>query len=317
MLDTRVLSKAEFDARKVYGTWWGSAYWGDSLELLHHVPDKSIQAIITSPPFALKTKKKYGNRPPNEYIDWFKGFAKEFRRVLKDQGSLVIEIGGAWLPGAPVRSIYQYELLVALVRECEFFLAEEFYWFNKAKLPGPAQWVNVDRVRVKDAVTTIWWLSKSEHPKADNRKVLRPYSSAHRQLMRTGYNQGRRPSGHVVGMHFAKDNGGAIPPNILESANTSWNDNYREFCKENDLLLHPARFPKEIPEFFIKFLTDERDLILDPFAGSNVTGAVAQSLKRKWLAFEQDPDYLLGSIGRFTSVRIPPSSRAAHLSAPQ
>jgi DNA modification methylase len=88
----RVLRDAER-----YHTPLGTAYCGDSLQLLLAIPDESVQAIITSPPFALRRKKRYGNPPEHQYVEWFLEFAKEFKRVLRKDGSLVIEIGGAWL----------------------------------------------------------------------------------------------------------------------------------------------------------------------------------------------------------------------------
>lgn len=295
----KVLRDAEW-----YRTPHGTAYCGDSLELLPAIPDESVQAIITSPPFALRRKKRYGNPPEHEYVEWFLEFAKEFKRVLKRDGSLVIEIGGAWLKRSPTRSIYQFELLVALVRKAGFHLAEDFYWVNTAKLPTPVQWVNVERIRVKDAVTPIWWLSKTEKPKADNRRILKPYSASMQKLFRLGYNDGRRPSGHVIGGNFGTNNGGAIPPNLLETSNTTSKDPYQAYCREHGLEIHPARFPRELPDFFVRFLTDPGDLILDPFAGSNVTGAIAEELEREWVAFELNPAYLEGSVGRFRDGRV-------------
>lgn len=298
------LSQRAFKARRRYRTHRGAAYLGDSLELLTALPDESIQAIITSPPFALKTKKQYGNPTEDKYLEWFLKFAPEFYRVLRTDGSLVIDIGGAWLPGSPTRSIYQFELLVALVREHNYRLAEEFYWYNKAKLPGPAQWVTIERMRVKDSVNPIWWLSKSDRPKADNRRVLRPYSESMHVLFRRGYNEGPRPSGHRVGKNFAVDNGGAIPANLIEVSNTRAYDSYQVYCRDHGYQIHPARFPREVPEFFVNFLTEEGDVVLDPFAGSNMTGAVAERLKRRWLAFEMNPDYIDASIGRFEAADI-------------
>lgn len=308
----RFRKKVLWDA-EWYRTPHGTAYVGDAMELLAAVPGGSVQAIITSPPFALRRKKRYGNPPEHEYVEWFLGFAKEFKRVLKEDGSLVIEIGGAWLKGSPTRSIYQFELLVALVREGGFHLAEDFYWVNTAKLPTPVQWVNVERSRVKDAVTPIWWLSKTEKPKADNRKVLKPYSESMKKLFRKGYNDGRRPSGHVIGSKFSTDNGGAIPPNLIETSNTTSKDPYQDYCREHDLVIHPARFPREVPEFFVRFLTEPGDLILDPFAGSNMTGAVAEGLGRPWMALELNPEYLDGSIGRFRQGDVESASLAAVL----
>lgn len=287
-----------------YRTGFGSAYVGDALELLREVPTASVQAIVTSPPFALRRAKRYGNPPQDAYVAWFLRFAREFKRVLKDDGSLVIDIGGAWLPGSPTRSIYHFELLVALVRKARFHLAEEFYWYNRAKLPSPAQWVTVNRLRAKDAVNPVWWLSKTEHPKADNRKVLRDYTPKMRDIMEHGYNGGARPSGHMIGGNFAKDNGGSIPPNIIEGANTSSSGPYLKYCRAHGLAPHPARFPPKIPDFFIRFLTEPGDLVLDPFAGSNVTGAIAEQLGRQWLALELSRDYLRGSIGRFDVASI-------------
>lgn len=293
------MDEYELEQHKRYQTDLGAAYQGNSLELLTGVPDSCVQAIITSPPFALKRKKAYGNPPEDEYAKWFLRFASDFKRILKEDGSLVIEIGGAWMPGSPTRSIYQFELLVALVRDAGFHLAEEFFWFNRAKLPGPAQWVTIERIRVKDAVNCIWWLSKSDRPKANNRNVLKPYSKSQAKLFKHGYNDGLRPSGHVIGSKFGVDNGGAIPPNVLEVANTRSSDEYQDYCRQHGLTIHPARFPRELPEFFVRFLTDEDDLVLDPFGGSNMTGAVAEAHRRRWITFELYEDYLEGSVARF------------------
>src|SRR5690606_28107862 len=119
----------------------------------------SIDLIMTSPPFGLVKKKDYGNEDADEYIDWFRKFADGFRRVLKPEGSLVIDIGGSWVQGQPTRSLYHFELLIMLVKEFGFHLAQEFYWWNPSKLPSPAEWVTIRRIRVKDAVNCIWWLS--------------------------------------------------------------------------------------------------------------------------------------------------------------
>ncbi|MGD0019050.1 MAG: site-specific DNA-methyltransferase [Candidatus Limnocylindrales bacterium] len=286
----------------LYRTDLGEMWVGDSLEALSQIPTGSVQAIITSPPFALSTPKKYGNKGQDEYAAWFLPFAREAYRVIRDDGSLVLEVGGSWQRGRPIRSTYHLELLIALVSDIGFQLAQEFYGYNRAKIPGPAEWVNVRRERVKDAVTPIWWLSKTDHPKADNRRVLRPYGPDMRVLFEKGYNHGPRPSGHRVGNGFGADRGGAIPSNLLAIAHTrSRGDTYATYCRSMGLPIHPARFPREIPEFFIRFLTEPGDLILDPFAGSNITGASAEELGRKWIAIEIREEYARGSRGRFLS----------------
>jgi site-specific DNA-methyltransferase (cytosine-N4-specific) len=261
------------------------------------VPAESVSLVLTSPPFALRRKKAYGNVEPDEYVEWFWPFAVELFRVLRPDGSFVLDIGGAWKRGTGTRSLYQYELVLRLCRL--FHLAQEFYWYNPSKLPTPAEWVTIRRTRVKDAVTTLWWLSKTEAPNADNRRVLQPYSRSMQRLLREGYSPARRPSQHDIGPHFRRDNGGAIPPNLLSIPNTRSNDDYLRRCKEAGLPIHPARFPPLVPDFFVRFLTEPGQLVLDPFAGSNSTGWAAERLERRWLSIEINGDYVAASQLRF------------------
>ena len=278
----------------------GVAYWTDSIYMMQEmVDDQSVDLIVTSPPFGLVRKKEYGNADASDYVSWFRPFADQFARILKPQGSLVIDISGTWEPGTPTKSLYQYELLIALCKEFEFHLAQEFFWWNPSRLPTPAEWVNIRRIRVKDAVNNIFWLSLSHWPKASNRRVLTPYSDSMCQLLEDGYRAKKRPSGHEISEHFSTDNGAAIPPNLLALANTESNSQYLRYCAENDLPVHPARFPTHIPEYFVRFLTDPGDLVVDPFAGSCATGEVAERLGRRWICGEIEEQYLLGAQGRF------------------
>jgi site-specific DNA-methyltransferase (cytosine-N4-specific) len=265
------------------------------------MPNESVNLIVTSPPFALKRQKDYGNVTEDEYIPWFCDFAIEFKRILCYDGSLVIDIGGTWKEGQPTRSLYHFELLIELCKTLGFHLAQEFYWFNPAKLPSPAEWVTVRRIRVKDAVNTVWWLSKTPFPKADNKRVLRPYSRSMEKLLEEGYQAKLRPSGHDISEKFSKRHKGAIPPNLLAIANTDSNSRYMRLCRENDITPHPARFPKRLPKFFIEFLTEPGDWVLDPFAGSNVAGQVAEELSRRWIAFELEEEYMQASRFRFAN----------------
>ncbi|MBI5155553.1 site-specific DNA-methyltransferase [Candidatus Poribacteria bacterium] len=286
----------------VYTTSQGSAYLGESLALVRQLPPKSVDLAITSPPFALQRQKEYGNREEAEYVDWLLPFCAELRRVLKPEGSLVIDLGGAYLKNRPVRSLYNFRLLIRLCDEQGWRLAEEFFWFNPAKLPSPIEWVNKRKIRAKDAVDTIWWLSQSDFPRANISQVLAPYSDRMKLLLRDRdkyYSPKKRPSGHDIGKSFEKDNGGAIPPNLLQIPNTESNSEYLRRCKEAGVPGHPARFPEALPEFFIKFLTSPGDLVLDFFAGSNTTGSVAERLGRRWLAFESSQEYLATSVFRF------------------
>ncbi len=285
-----------------YTTALGRCYHADSLDVLRELPDDSVALVMTSPPFALRRQKAYGNVAASEYVEWFWPFAVEIHRILRPDGSFVLDLGGAWNRGSGTRSLYQYELILKLGRL--FHLAQDFYWYNPSKLPTPAEWVTIRRTRVKDAVTTLWWLSKTETPRADNRRVLKPYSPSMKRLLRDGYDTARRPSQHDIGPHFRRDNGGAIPPNLLQIPNTRSSDEYFRLCRDAGLPIHPARFPNGVPEFFIRFLTDPGQLVLDPFAGSNVTGFEAEKLDRRWLSIEINEDYIKGSQLRFQADEV-------------
>jgi DNA modification methylase len=262
-----------------------------------------VALILTSPPFPLNRKKRYGNLQGQDYLSWLERLAPKLVELLRPNGSVVIEIGNAWEPGKPEMSTLPTKSLLAFLAAGQLRLCQEFIGYNKARIPAPAQWVNIDRIRVKDAYTHIWWMSRSPRPTANNRRVLQPYSSAMLELLKTGkYNHGRRPSEYVVNpTSFNTDNGGSIPPNVIEFANTSSRDDYLDYCGKKHLETHPARMNAEVASFFVKFLTGKGSLVLDPFAGSNTTGAVAQSLGRRWVAVERDARYLRGSKGRFSS----------------
>ncbi len=285
---------------EILRTQFGNILECDSLTYMREcITDNSLDLIVTSPPFALLRKKDYGNVAENEYVDWFEDFGREFYRILKPTGSLCIDIGGSWIPGQPTRSLYHFELLIMLCRKLGFHLAQEFYWWNPSKLPTPAEWVNVRRIRVKDAVNSIYWLSKTAWPKANNRRILFPYSESMKDLLKNGYQAKVRPSGHDISEKFSINNNAAIPPNLLAIPNTESNSYYLRYCRERNFTVHPARFPATLPEFFVRMLTDEGDSVLDPFAGSCVVGAVCERLKRRWICCELEHDYVLGAIGRF------------------
>jgi DNA modification methylase len=285
-----------------YFTGLGTAYCCDSLRLLEQLEDNSINLVLTSPPFALQREKEYGNKNQDDYLDWLTQFARVVHRKLRDDGSFVIDLGGAYLKGIPSRSLYNFRILLRFCDELGFHLAEDFYWHNPSKLPSPIEWVNKRKLRAKDSVNTIWWLSKTPWPKADVSKVLVPYSDRMKKLLENPeayYTAKKRPSGHDIGSAFSKDNGGAIPSNLLQIPNSESNGTYLAGCKTVGVKAHPARFPAKLPEFFIRFLTDPGDLVVDIFAGSNTTGAVAEAEGRRWIAAELEPDYVATSAFRF------------------
>lgn len=300
-----------------YFTSMGQAFCADSLEMLSALPDNSINLVMTSPPFALQRKKEYGNKDQHEYVEWLAQFGKLVHQKLREDGSFVLDLGGAYQKGTPARSLYNFRVLMEFCDNIGFFLAEDFYWFNPSKLPSPIEWVNKRKMRVKDSVNTVWWFSKTEWPKSDVTKVLTEYSPRMKKLLEAPddfYSPAKRPSGHDISSSFGKDNGGAIPSNLLQIPNSESGGGYLSACKMLGLKGHPARFPAKLPEFFIKMLTEPGDLVVDIFGGSNTTGAVAESLGRRWMSFELDPDYVAASVLRFVDGKDPSAVALAYSS---
>ncbi|MDC3415105.1 site-specific DNA-methyltransferase [Aquibacillus sp. 3ASR75-11] len=280
-----------------------------------------VQLLITSPPFPLNKKKKYGNLKGEEYRAWFSNLSEAFSKLLTDDGSIVIEMGNSWEAERPVYSTLHLESLLGFLKnqKANLNLCQEFICYNPSRLPSPAQWVTVNRFRTIDSYTHVWWMSKSDTPKADNSKVLRPYSASMKRLLKKQkYNSGKRPSEHDIGeTSFLKDNGGSIMPNVLEIeqidetrerrvpgnifsiSNTNSSDFFLKACRERGITPHPARMPLELVQFFVEFLTDKGDLVFDPFAGSNTTGFIAEKLERNWVATEVMKDYGEQSMVRF------------------
>lgn len=288
--------------KPLYTTEYGAAYVGDSLELLAQLDSNSIDLVMTSPPFALQREKTYGNVEQEAYVNWLFVFCEQVYRVIKPHGSFVIDLGGSYQSKRPVRSLHNYRILIKLCDELDFRLAEEFFWYNPSKLPSPIEWVNKRKIRAKDSVNTIWWLSKTDRPKANVSNVLVPYSERMKKLLKNPekyYQPKERPSGHDISTAFATNNGGAIPSNLLQIPNTESSSRYIQLCKAVNVPSHPARFPQKLPLFFINFLTEPGDIVLDIFAGSNTTGAAAESVQRRWIAFEQNLSYLSASVFRF------------------
>ena len=300
--------------KPLYRTDLGKYYIGKCEEVLSSLRIKGkVQLILTSPPFPLNNKKKYGNLNGKEYLEWFTNLAEVFSKVLTPDGSIVIELGNAWEKDRPVQSLLHLNSLISFVNneKANLRLCQEFICYNPARLPSPAQWVTINRIRTIDSFTHVWWMANSDYPKADNKKVLRPYSKSMKKLLETQtYNAGKRPSEHIISeKSFLTNHEGSISHNVLELesidgsddlrlpysmfkiSNTKSNDFYTRTCKERNIIPHPARMPLELASFFIKFLTDENDLVLDPFGGSNTTGFCAEKLNRHWISIEANQEY--------------------------
>jgi DNA modification methylase len=289
--------------QQVYSTMRGLQVCGDSREVLRQLEPETVDLIITSPPFALLREKTYGNKSQEEYISWLCEFGRAAFPALKETGSFVIDLGGSYERGKPVRSLYNFRVLLEFCDRVGYRFAEDFYWFNPAKLPSPIEWVNRRKMRAKDSVNTVWWFSRGDWPKANVSHVLTPYSERMKELLKNPdafYSPAKRPSGHDISKRFGdSDNAGAIPSNLLQIPNTDSNSHYMRTLKSLQKERHPARFPAELPAFFIKFLTDPNDLVVDIFSGSNTTGYAAENLGRRWLSVELERSYAVLSSVRF------------------
>lgn len=318
---------------EAYSTDLGTMYRGKIEAFLDNKGEElagTVQLVFFSPPFPLNRKKAYGNLNGDEYLEWLSELAPRLAKLLKPHGSLVMELGNAWVQGKPAMSLLPLKALMAVAESAKLNVAQQFVCHNPARLPSPAQWVTIERVRVKDSYTHVWWMSPDDEPEASNTRVLREYSPAMQRLHERGsYNDGVRPAEFVISpTSFLAQHSGSIPPNALEfaeetdeeieevenflrMANTASNDAYSRYCREYELKRHPARMPAALPRFFIKMLTTEGDLVLDPFGGSNTTGAVAEELDRRWMAVEPMDEYIEGSKGRFEKFRAERSAQAS------
>lgn len=283
----------------------GKAYLTSIEDFLDSRKAKSLKGkvnlILTSPPYPLVVPKKYGNMQGSEYLNWMSDLSVGLSELLTDDGSFVVEIGNAWNSKSPTMSTLPLETLMSIAKYANLHICQQMIWNNPGKLPGPATYVNVKRERITDSFTHIWWYSKNIHPKANNRNVLQPYTKSMEKLIqRQKYNHGERPSGHLISKKgFLNHNGGSIPQSVLNLSNTGFDVEYRDWCKSKKVSMHPARMPLSVANFFIKFLTEPKDLVLDPFGGSLTTGKSAENLKRKWICIERERDYLIGGQGRF------------------
>ena len=288
----------------VWTTANGVALWADCSDAVGMIDPRSVQLVLTSPPYPINLQKAYGGYTVGSegaYIEWLLRLADEWGKVITDDGSVAINLGDAWIKGHPRLSLYQEKLMVAMNERGGWHLCQRFQWYNSAAMPAPAAWCCVRRIRVKQAVETVWWLSRSDDPYADNRQVLRPYSRQMEDAIKAGgQGSAHRPSGHDLSEGaFGAHNGGSVPPNLIVAANTSSNDSYANGCRAAGLDMHPARFPRALPDFMIKLLTRERDLVYDPMAGSGTTAASAEALGRRWITSERVREYVEGARFRF------------------
>ena len=289
----------------------GVVLWSTAEAVEQKLDDRSLDLVLTSPPYSLTRPKEYDDGLTEaEHVKWLTERAAAWLPKIKPTGSLMLNLGDVWVPGEPTMSLWQERVLLNLVDRLGYKLVQKIYWENAAKMPQPAEWVTVRRIRLNHSVENIWWLSPTSMPKAHNDQVLVPYSASMRRTLSNGTNAGTRPSGHVVSEKaFQADNGGSIPHNLLIASNTASNTPYLRRCREAGIEPHPARFPAALPEFAIKLTTDEGDLVFDPFGGSLQTAETCVALNRRFITCDRSRHYLDGGVLR-PLLSIQPQSQA-------
>lgn len=286
----------------VFFTESGCAIWGMAEEAASLVDAGSVRLLLSSPPYPLNTRKRYGNEAAQEYVDWLCRIVECLMPAMASDGSLVINLGDVWTKNSPTVSLYQERTMIALQDRLGLHLCQRFVWHNPSALPVPSNYVGIERIRVKNACETLWWLSPAERPYADNRSILEPYSRSMRSLIdRGGTGRSKKPSGHAHREgSFSVDNGGSIAPNVIRLPN-SGDQAYAAACRKAGLKPHPARMPRELAARMIRFLSEPDDLVLDPFGGSGTTAIVAEELGRRWITTEMHREYIEGARLRFAA----------------
>lgn len=286
----------------IFTTPEGCAIWGLAEDMASIVDHGSVRLLLTSPPYALNTRKAYGNERQDDYVDWLCRIVEALMPVMAADGSIVLNLGDAWTKNSPTVSLYQERAVIALHERLGLHLCQRLLWHNPSALPVPTNYVGIQRIRLKNAVETLWWLSPSEHPRADNRAILEPYSKRMRDLIDAGgAGRAKRPSGHAQREgSFSVDNGGSIAPNIFRIPN-SGDHAYVAACREAGLPVHPARMPLELARRIVSFLSEEGELVMDPFGGSGTTAKAAQDLRRLWITSDQSREYVEGARHRLAA----------------
>lgn len=272
----------------------GKFICGECLDEMKKMPDESIDFIFTSPPYADQIKD-YGSTSvrikPNQFDNWFLPRAVEMHRILKKNGSFVLNINDK-LDGK-YQSTFVFKLVVMLVEQVGFHLVRDYIWYNPATPPNVFSRGNMGRT--KKSHEYCLWFSKSEDWVFNMDAIRKPYSDRMIDFFqakpRGGRDSNSRPSRHSFDLsHKWKDLGGADPGSVISISNTSSNDTFHRLCKQFGIV-HPARFPEALVEFFIKAGTNEGAVVLDPFSGSGTTAIVATKLNRDFQCIEINPDF--------------------------
>jgi len=263
---------------------------GDCEKVLRRFPDDCIDLVLTSPPYA--DKRDYGTEgssvSADDYVTWFLPKARQIYRVLKPNGSFVLNISDKVVDD--FQHLYVFDLVLALCKKVGFHLVRDYIWYNPATPPNV--YSRGGYGRTKKSHEYCFWFSKSNEWTFNLDPIRKPYS---RDMLRYLKGEGKgdrqqntRPSTHNFDCEkIWNNNGGSDPGSVIECGNTSSNDAFMKLCKERGIS-HPARFPEKLVEFFILSGTNPGDLVLDPFSGSGTTAVVAAVNGRRWVGIDMN-----------------------------
>lgn len=298
--------------------------------------DSPITLCLTSPPYPLAKQRAYGNVAESQWVDWICKMLEPIVKNLVRGGSICLNISNdIFVSGTPARSLYRERLILALHDRLGLHKIDELIWSNPSKAPGPVRWASMERVLTNVSWEPVYWLSND--PKAlrsDNRRVLQAHTERHLQLIRRGgENRTTSFSDGAYNIHpgrFGNETAGRIPRNMLEiePACPDWDAyaiaaneaklpiyganpvltfghscadqrKYKEQARAAGLPAHGAPMPLKLASFLIEFMTEQGELVVDPFGGSFTTAKAAELLGRRWLSTECMVEYVIGSAMRF------------------
>lgn len=294
-------------AMLAFSTEMGIAIWGSCERVFAHL-DEPIVLAVTSPPYALRKPRAYGNPPETEYVDFICRALEPIVRNLAPGGSICLNVSNdIFEPGLPSRSLYLERMVLSIHDRLGLSLMDRLIWRNPSKPPGPIQWASKSRVQLNVEYEPVYWFTNDPtRVRADNRRVLQPHTERHLRLMASGGE--KREAVYADGAYrlkegnFGKETPGKIPRNVLNfSHNCPDHRQHRRDAEALGLPAHGAPMPKSLAGFLIEFLTEPGDLVVDPFGGKLTTAKAAEDLGRRWLTTEWILDYVRAAAERFKS----------------
>ncbi|MGE8066158.1 DNA methyltransferase [Pseudomonas sp. NPDC089569] len=265
-----------------------------------------VTLCLTSPPYPLAKSRRYGNPDEREIVNFILETLTPIIENLTEDGSLCINTSqDVFMPGSPARSTYIERLILAICDTFNLSLMERAIWSNPSKAPGPVQWASKSRQQLNVGYEPILIFAKNPHlVKADNRRVLEPHTDRHLKLIANGGE--RREASYSDGAYrlrvgsFGGETAGRIPKNVITRGHRcAYGLQYQKAATALGLPVHGAGQPLSIADFLIRFLSDEQDLVVDPFGGRMMTGLAAEMLNRTWMCGELNLQYVRGGAELF------------------